>query len=179
MKLLNRRKLLVSLPAVCIAPTIWAQGPLEPFLLRVVRDNALPQTLSLSDCITGKLYVGSLTPADPGTLFCRTLELPYRGNQNKISAIKTGLYSAKVRDDGHLGWRIELLNTTPRTVVEIHVGNRPPNTEGCILLGKTLGGAASITGAPGCAVGSSVAARDELMSLYGGNPARPIRIEIE
>jgi hypothetical protein len=177
--LFTRRRMLIAIPAILAARPGKSQAPLQPLLLHVVRDTTLPQTLNLSDCISGKLYHGSLSVADPGQLFCRTLELPFRSDQNKISAIKSGVYSAKVRTDGPLGWRIEFLNTQPRTVVEMHVGNRPKDTEGCILLGKTLGGPASITGAANCAVGSSREARDALIELYGNNNSRPVQLKIE
>lgn len=79
-----------------------------------------------------------------GTQSLYTLELPWRanaatGNSATASRIPAGTYNATVRADGPLGWRLELQGTAPRTNIQIHVGNTPADTTGCILPGTSRG----------------------------------------
>lgn len=154
----------------------WAKDPIKEFDLKIVRDQNLPTTLQLGDCISGKLYVADpdhpLTGAGDipvGT----TLELPWRGNQNEISAIPAGSYPATVRDDGDKGWRLELKDVPGRTLVDVHIGNWPKDSIGCILLGKRLSKKEK------CFVQESAKAMDDLEKLYGSpDHSRPIRLLI-
>ncbi|OPY91217.1 MAG: hypothetical protein A4E72_00234 [Syntrophus sp. PtaU1.Bin208] len=82
----------------------------------------------------GELQVGDQT--------LRTLEMPDRenaGTNDSATAgrIPAGTYQAHVRTDGPLGWRIELEGVPGRTNIQIHVGNTPEDTTGCILPGTT------------------------------------------
>lgn len=175
----SRRRILQSvLGVLAFGELAHAQVPLQPFYLQIVRDRTLPNTLNLSDCITGTLYHGSAAQADPGTKLCRTLELPFRSNNNKISATAPGTFKGEVLTAGHLGWRIQLVGTNPRTAIQIHTGNRPQDTEGCVLIGLSLGGPQSLTTAPGCWINESIKARDQLRELYGAANTRPIGLII-
>jgi hypothetical protein len=78
--------------------------------------------------IIGVLY------ADDAQL-CFTLELPWKDNKNDVSCIPVGTYAGTIRTDGTKGWRIELDSVPDRTHVELHVGNYPSNSIGCVLLG--------------------------------------------
>lgn len=51
--------------------------------------------------------------------------------------IPAGTYQAHTRTDGHLGWRIELEGVPGRTNIQIHRGNYPSDTTGCILVGTS------------------------------------------
>lgn len=71
-----------------------------------------------------------------------TLELPWRNNQNDISCIPPGTYTAKFLERSTSGryrnvyW---LQNVPGRGGVLIHSGNIPAHTKGCILIGKKPG----------------------------------------
>lgn len=73
-----------------------------------------------------------------GEAIAYTLELPDKNNENYISSIPKGAYDARIRTDGALGWRIELLDVQNRDHVEIHVGNFTRDIEGCILIGTKV-----------------------------------------
>jgi hypothetical protein len=49
--------------------------------------------------------------------------------------IPVGSYQATIRQDGPLGWRIELQHVAGWENVQIHVGNFPGQTRGCVLVG--------------------------------------------
>ncbi|SEM06056.1 protein of unknown function [Syntrophus gentianae] len=79
-----------------------------------------------------------------GTQTLRTLELPDRENASTNDSttagrIPAGTYQAHVRTDGPRGWRLELEGVPGRENVQIHVGNTPEDTTGCILPGTTEG----------------------------------------
>lgn len=65
------------------------------------------------------------------------LENARAGSHYKKTPTPSGTYHAKVRTDGPLGWRIELLRVPGHTHIEIHVGNYPGDSHGCFLPGKT------------------------------------------
>ena len=79
-----------------------------------------------------------------------TVERPDVDNINDISAIPAGTYSAHIRNDGKLKWRLELENVPERENVQIHVGNyinviddktgfERCSIKGCIIIGEKLG----------------------------------------
>ncbi len=80
----------------------------------------------------GELYVN-------GTLTAMTLELPWKDNQPGQSSIPEGVYGATLRYDKSRDgfFTIQLKGTGPRTGIQIHVGNRPDQITGCILLGQS------------------------------------------
>jgi hypothetical protein len=174
----SRRKLF-RVSALAFAFGVWDSSlfaQLTSFDLTLRRDHDLPTTLGLGDCILGKLYQGAGRLSDPGRFLFDTLELPFRSELTKISCIKPGSYRGFIRveaaADGRTpGWRIQLRDTS-QTAIQIHTGNRPKDTEGCILVGTRA--------ASGCELkaGTSVPARDTLKELYGNNNSREIVLTV-
>jgi hypothetical protein len=75
-----------------------------------------------------------------------TLELPWENNQHDVSCIPAGSYHA-VRRLSHLhgGTGVhdydvfELMDVPSRGAIELHIGNLPHDSKGCILLGSNFG----------------------------------------
>ena len=77
-----------------------------------------------------------------------TLELEWRDNQRRRSCIPKGTYEIAYRDfggyynrynerfDDHKKGVLELQNVKDRSDILIHIGNRPKDTLGCILVGS-------------------------------------------
>ena len=166
---MNRRTFL----STTLAAPLFAQ--LTPLRIFIQREERWSDLMNLSACILGKLYVVQEFPtisAPTEKALGSTLELPWRNNLNDISRIPAGAYKAKTRTDGDLGWRIQLDPVPKREFVEIHIGNFPKNSIGCILLGTGR----STT--DGCNVTGSAQALTDLRSRYG-TAARPIEIVIK
>jgi len=68
----------------------------------------------------------------------RTLELPWRNNERKISRIPKGEYKAFIRNDGKRKWRLQLKNVKDRSYIQIHIGNYQRDITGCILVGEDV-----------------------------------------
>jgi hypothetical protein len=89
------------------------------------------------DSTIGSLYLN-------GKKIGYTLELPWNENEQYESRIPAGNYNAFIRKaDTSSGWDydvIQLRNIPDRNAIQIHRGNRPDHTIGCILpgLGKGL-----------------------------------------
>jgi len=87
---------------------------------------------SYSNSIVGELSVN-------GKKVCYTLERAWLWNEEYISCIPPHTYSATIRYDKPDGWRIELEGVKwehgVRGGIQIHVGNWPRQTEGCVLVG--------------------------------------------
>jgi hypothetical protein len=90
---------------------------------------------------TGCLFVFD---GDRAVLNVKTMELPDKGNQSKISCIPAGEYECtKVKSptkNKQVGYWVYLLHGVPqRSAVLIHIGNYATgvkvDTEGCILVG--------------------------------------------
>jgi len=107
-------------------------------------------------CTSGYLGVN-------GQIVAYTLELPWLGNEPLISAIPDGVYAGIVRYDHADAWRIELKNVPGRGNIQIHTGNTPDNTEGCILIGARLG-------TDLCSVTGSKKAYEALRTAFYGSP---------
>jgi hypothetical protein len=101
-------------------------GPAKTFTLTVQR------LMTCNDGATG----GALFVA--GREVARTLELPLRNDEQFISRVKAGVYPARVRTEGTKGWRIELLDVPNHDDVQLHIGNFPSDTQGCILVGTEV-----------------------------------------
>lgn len=82
-------------------------------------------------CTSGYLAVDN-------KIIAYTLERPWADNQQNISSIPAGTYPGTLRYDHTDAWRIELQNVPGRTNVQIHVGNEPDQSKGCILVGLQL-----------------------------------------
>lgn len=70
-------------------------------------------------------------------LKCDTLELPDKGNKNKISCIPRGVYSwVKVGASTSIPYEhISILNVPSRAGICIHCGNTYKQILGCIIIG--------------------------------------------
>jgi hypothetical protein len=111
-----------------------------------------------ANCTSGYLAVN-------GKIQAYTLERPWQGNAPLISSIPAGTYKATLRYDHSDQWRIELQGVPGRANVQIHTGNTPDNSEGCILVGKQLGpDLCTIAG------GTSRPAYQDLKNAFYGTP---------
>lgn len=86
--------------------------------------------------ISGKIYLN-------GDFIGHTLEPTWKRNK-KDSCIPVGEYMAYLRDAEQSGSRwsynpIQLINVPERSYIQIHIGNYPKDTQGCILIGKGKG----------------------------------------
>lgn len=82
---------------------------------------------------------GILTDADDKQL-CVTLERPWLDNQHDISCIPAGTYPLVRYRSPKRGYDVWLLEQVPnRDMIEIHVGNVPIDTDGCVLVGSHFG----------------------------------------
>lgn len=146
------------------------------FLLSILTININPNEdvmrikidrLSFSDlCIQGNLSINDETIG-------YSLELPKVGNNTSVSSIEAGTYKGIVREDGSLGWRIELQDVEDRDNIQIHIGNIRDNSRGCILVGKTAN-------AINCTIGQSKTIMNKIKDEYYsiGNSNKEIIITI-
>jgi uncharacterized protein DUF5675 len=74
------------------------------------------------------------------------LRLPWRRNQNEISAIPAATFNGTVREHGDVGWRIVLEDSSgKRKHIQIHLGNCTHKSTCCVLLGRHSGSGNSLT----------------------------------
>jgi hypothetical protein len=96
----------------------------------------------------GDLYVmddeltgmdNQIIQVDPAIILfqCKTLELPWKNNQHKISCIPVGVYDVVKFNSPHNGHVFLLENVPDRGDIEIHAGNYYTDILGCILVGKS------------------------------------------
>lgn len=104
-------------------------------------------------CSSGYLLIN-------GKPMCYVLEKRWVDNLPEISSIPAGTYPAFVRTDGSKGWRIELKNVPERPQVQLHVGNTPADSRGCLLPGMELDSSSL------CAVMNSAAAMKKLRAAF-------------
>jgi len=126
-------------------------------------------------CVIGDLFRSDPTfpTADLGVKLSNALELPWRNNIKDISAIPEGEYRGSIRTDGDRGWRIELKGTGARENIQVHIGNKPDNTVGCILPGTGDSTDAS------CFVSGSAEAMKRLREAYGNDNKRPVFLRVQ
>ena len=67
---------------------------------------------------------------------CCCLELPWRDNQRKVSAIPAGRYPARKRYTSDRGWHFHIQDVPGRTWILYHKGNFYWQIEGCTLVGS-------------------------------------------
>lgn len=125
--------------------------------------------------------MGFLLADGPGgipVLLGYTLERPWKNNRKNISSIPTGTYEGIVRYDHDDHWRIELNGVPNRTHVQIHIGNQPDESKGCILVGLKVSPAE-------CRLGASRKAYARLKEYFYGSstpvqsPNVTIRVHIQ
>jgi len=143
-----RRDFIVGIVFVGLYSTVAIATPSD-FRLTIARKHRS------GTCTSGYLAVN-------GEIIAYTLELPWRGNAPLISSIPDGSYGAILRYDHADNWRIELSGVPGRGNVQIHTGNTPDDTEGCILVGLRLG-------ADLCSVLDSRRAYDALRTAFYGS----------
>ena len=84
--------------------------------------------------------VETLGTLSVGSFSCNTLERPNKGNARNISCIPSGTYQCTwqfMTDKNE--WHYELQAVHGRSGIFIHAGNYYTDSEGCILLGNSLG----------------------------------------
>jgi len=67
---------------------------------------------------------------------CKTLELPWRDNQRRVSRIPNGIYPVIKHISPNFGKSLWIQDVPDRSEILIHVGNYNRDTLGCILVGK-------------------------------------------
>lgn len=85
----------------------------------------------------GVQTIGELSAYNGKMFTCKTLELPWKDNQNNISCIPKGTYDVKYEkwnSKDKYGYKVQ--NVPNRDGIFIHEGNYHFNYEGCIGLGK-------------------------------------------
>lgn len=89
---------------------------------------------------TGFATYGQLIDAASEQRVCVTLELPWHDNAHDLSCIPIGIYPAHRRLSPKRGYELFELEAVPdRSNIEMHVGNLPHDSLGCILLGTHFG----------------------------------------
>ena len=58
-----------------------------------------------------------------GTIVCYTIELPWLGNQKRISCIPEGEYILRQRFSPKFGWHLHIMNVPGRDLILIHPAN--------------------------------------------------------
>jgi len=174
---MRRRELLfgtIGWMATLAGPTAVGAQAL-PLALRLVRRTGWEELMGRNQCIISDLYVSTpqFPRSDLGAKIGTGLELAWRNNLSEISAIPQGDYRGFPRTGGALGWRIELEGVSGRTNVQIHLGNTPNNTRGCILVGTSTASDAQ------CVVSGSGAAMASLKAAYGEGTSRPVVLRIQ
>lgn len=72
-------------------------------------------------------------------VFCFTLEPPDRLNKKRVSSIPPSQYICWRHQSPRFGETFQILEVPDRSEILFHSGNVVTNTEGCILLGSTIG----------------------------------------
>ncbi len=96
--------------------------------------------------------------------FVLTLEQPWKDNQQNISCIPPGRYTCQSIRSPKFGATYEVMNVPGRTHILFHRGNYVEDTQGCILIGDTMGGTFD---AP--AIEASLRGFGEFMALVSGH----------
>jgi hypothetical protein len=108
---------------------------------------------------------GTITnDADGSVMVPATLELPWRqnahGDWQTASCIPAGVYTAFRFKSPHIGYELfQLANVPDRVGIDLHKGNYPHDSEGCVLLGEK---------ADGDAIDESKVAFDLFMGMLTG-----------
>jgi len=77
-----------------------------------------------------------------GKVICKTIELPWKENQKKVSCIPEGKYLLQKRYSGKFKWHIEITNVTNRTLILFHPANNAiKELNGCIAPVTKISGA--------------------------------------
>ena len=167
------RRAFLMLAALGMAMPGFAFPQLSVLALRLVRPAGWKAVLERNQCVVGDLYVTEprFPKENPGRRLCHAIERLWRTTMPQ-APIPAGDYAGFVMRDGPLGWRIELSGIGATRDVQVHVGSKPVNTSGCILV------AAGDSPPSSCAMGSVDAIR-LLRREYGETDSRPVLLRIE
>lgn len=109
---------------------------------------------------------------DEGSVVCVTLELPWAENRHNASCIPAGSYTAKRRySPKHKCDVFEVEGVPDRSCIELHIGNLPHDSLGCVLLGTTR---AIVNGQAG--IVQSRVAFDRFMRMMAGIESFPLTV---
>lgn len=76
-----------------------------------------------------------------GKLICKTIELPWKNNETKVSCIPEGKYFIKKRYSKKFQWHLEIINVKNRSLILFHPANNALlELNGCIALVTKLSG---------------------------------------
>jgi len=67
---------------------------------------------------------------------CKTLELPWKNNEKRVSCIPEGQYKVVKRNSAKYGDHFHITNVDNRDYILIHSGNYHTQILGCVLVGK-------------------------------------------
>lgn len=82
----------------------------------------------------GKLECG-------GKLICKTIELPWKRNESKVSCIPEGNYFIRKRYSAKFKWHLEVMNVPNRKFILFHPANHAQRElQGCIAPVTKLSG---------------------------------------
>lgn len=96
-------------------------------------DLLLKRTVFTKESTIGPLIID-------GGLECFILEPPWKDNKPDISCIPPGRYRITLCLSPSRGYVVPLLHAVPgRSEIEIHIGNWPQDTKGCLLPGRVAG----------------------------------------
>ena len=76
-----------------------------------------------------------------GKLICKTIELPWKMNETKVSCIPEGKYFIKKRYSKKFQWHLEIINVKNRSLILFHPANNALiELNGCIAPVTKLSG---------------------------------------
>ena len=68
-----------------------------------------------------------------GKLICKTIELPWKENEKRVSCISEGEYFLRKRYSRKFGWHLELVAVKNRSLILVHPANNAlQELNGCI-----------------------------------------------
>lgn len=76
-----------------------------------------------------------------GKLICKTIELPWKNNETKVSCIPEGKYFIRKRYSKRFQWHLEIINVKNRSLILFHPANNAlRELKGCIAPVTKLSG---------------------------------------
>ena len=76
-----------------------------------------------------------------GKVVCKTIELPWKNNERRVSCIPEGKYFIKKRYSSKFGWHMEIIGVDNRTLILLHPANNAlKELNGCIAPVTKLSG---------------------------------------
>jgi hypothetical protein len=76
-----------------------------------------------------------------GKFICKTIELPWKNNETKVSCILEGKYFIKKRYSKKFQWHLEIINVKNRSLILFHPANNAlQELNGCIAPVTKLSG---------------------------------------